>query len=407
MGFESSLLELIESSAGLRLQVQQVQALNLAFERAANERQMSSEALLEALREGGRESELLTVLQGICTIPETHFYRIAPQIQALKTVLMPELIARCAPERRLRFWSAGCSSGEEVYTLLMLLEELGGLTDWDVRVLGTDLNLRVLELARTGTYGLWSFRDTPLAAIEQFFDASGGRYRVRDFLRQRANFQVANLLDAAATEPSFELILCRNVTLYFAPSTAQRVYEQLAAQLLPGGYLMLGPSDPPMQQATLERSGLEMVLLPGVIVWKKPEPSKLNLKARFSQSEMSPQPRASVPSPPDQTEVPSWKTYLHDGQNHLKLEHHELAIVQFRRAMFLEPNEPLPSIGLAQACLALGLHTRALSALRHARRLLTNLEPEKKLNHSDLTSFDGLNIVNGLLERIKLQQGRS
>ena len=206
-----ALLELIENSTGLRLNPQQTQALNLLLEKSAAAQQTTLEALVEALQQG-QQMELLAELQSKFTISETHFYRIAPQIEALRSMVLPELIARAGSSRRLRFWSAGCSSGEEVYTLLMLLEEIGGLEGWDIRVLGTDINLNVLELARTGIYGHWSFRDTPLAAIERFFRVSGGKYRVRNDLRSRAVFEIQNLLEPYPSEQSFDLIL--NCTLY-------------------------------------------------------------------------------------------------------------------------------------------------------------------------------------------------
>jgi chemotaxis protein methyltransferase CheR len=406
----TALLELIETSTGLRLNPQQTQALNLLLEKSAAAQQMTPEALVKVLQEG-QQMELLAELQSKFTVSETHFYRVAPQIEALRMVVLPELIARGNQQRQLRFWSAGCSSGEEVYTLLMLLEEIG-VEGWDVRVLGTDINLPVLELARTGIYGHWSFRDTPLAAVERFFRASGGKYRVRNDLRSRAVFEIQNLLEPYPTEQSFDLILCRNVTIYFSPQTAQSVYEKLATQLLPGGWLILGPSDPPMQPVTLERTGLEMILLPGVIAWKKPEPADSTITTRAAQGSVQKkqsvehQSRLAKPNTSDPIDQ-LWKSYLHNGDKRLVLKDYNAALEQFRRAVFLEPNEILPHIGLAKACLGVNQIPRAFSALRHAKRLLLLQEPSSRLWGCDLSCAELLQLVNSMLEPLEIQLVKS
>jgi chemotaxis methyl-accepting protein methylase len=407
----TALLEVIETNTGLRLNPQQSQALNLLLEKSAAAQQMTPDALVKALQLG-QQMELLAELQSKFTVSETHFYRVAPQIEALRMVVLPELIARGNQQRQLRFWSAGCSSGEEVYTLLMLIEEIGGVEGWDVRVLGTDINLPVLDLARTGIYGHWSFRDTPLAAIERFFRASGGKYRVRKDLRSRAVFEIHNLLEPYPTEQSFDLILCRNVTIYFSAQTAQSVYEKLAAQLLPGGWLILGPSDPPMQPVTLERTGLEMILLPGVIAWKKPELVIGTIKTRAAQRswqrKQSPehQPKLTKPNTSDSIDQ-LWKTYLHNGDKRLMLKDYNAALEQYRRAVFLEPNEILPHIGLAKACLGVNQIPRAFSALRHAKRLLLLQEPSSCLWGCDLSCAELLQLVDLMLEPLEIQLVKS
>jgi chemotaxis methyl-accepting protein methylase len=385
------LLALIESNAGLRFNPGQVQGLGLALEQLAASEHTTPEILVNAFA-NGQKLELFSDLQTKFTISETHFYRIAPQIEALKTIVLPELIRRNHVQRQLHFWSAGCSSGEEAYTLLMLLEEIGSVEDWDVQVLGTDLNPAVLELARVGSYGHWSFRDTPFTAIERFFQSSGGKYRVRSNLRKRADFRLHNLV--APSEPleqMFDLILCRNVTIYFSPETAQGVYQKLATQLVPGGWLMLGPSDPPIQAATLEGMDLELVMMPGVILWKKPEQAH---KTILLEPIFSPKPQT------DRLEL--WQLHLRDGYHSLKSKDYNVALEQLRRSVFLEPNQAIPQIGLAQAFLGLHQEARALSALRQARSLLLALEPNQTLWGCTMTSQELLQLVNSLLEQIKV-----
>ncbi len=387
------LLGLIETNSGLRLHPGQAEGLDLALENLAADQQITAEDMVNAF-ENGQKLEFLEFLQTQFTISETHFYRIAPQIEVLKNTVLPELIATHRSQRRLRFWSAGCSSGEEAYTLLMLLEEIGGVQDWDVRVLGTDLNPDVLELARLGSYGHWSFRDTPFAAIERFFQVSGGRYQIREDFTNRADFEVLNLVAPQdQAKHMFDLILCRNVTIYFAPDTAQRVYQKLAAQLLPGGWLILGPSDPPMQPATSEQLGLELVMMPGVILWKKPEQS---------EPQSPPEPILSPTSKTPSLEL--WQQDLRDGYNSLRAEDYNAALEQLRRAVFLEPNQAIAHLGLAQAFLGVSQQARALSALRQARSLLLALEPNATLWGCSLNCQELIQMVNELLERVELPE---
>jgi chemotaxis methyl-accepting protein methylase len=385
----STLLGLIEANSGLRLNPGQAEDLRLALEKLAADQQTTPEDLVNAF-ENGQRRELLQWLQAKFTISETHFYRIAPQIEALKKTVLPELIATHRLQRRLRFWSAGCSSGEEAYTLLMLLEEIGDLEDWDLRVLGTDLNPDVLELARVGSYGHWSFRDTPFAAIERFFRVSGSKYQISQRIKNRADFEVLNLVAPQdQTDQMFDLIICRNVTIYFAPDMAQRVYQKLAAQLLPGAWLILGPSDPPMQPATSEQLGLELVMMPGVIFWKKPE------QAHHQK------PKPILNQNPKTPNLELWQDHLRDGYNSLMAKDYNKALEQLRRAVFLEPNQPIPQIGLAQALLGVHQQARALSALRQARSLLA-LEPNATFWGCTKSCQELIRLVEELLEQIEL-----
>ncbi len=379
-----ALLALVETNTGLRLNAVQAWTLGAMLEKLAISQQTNPQDLVRAF-EAGQQPEMLAELQTKFTVSETHFYRIAPQIELLKNTILPELIKLNHTRRQLRFWSAGCSSGEEVYTLLMLLEEIGGLNDWDVRVLGTDLNPEVLELARLGSYGHWSFRDTPLSVIERFFQGGGGKYQVRGDLRTRASFEVHNVLLPLESNQKFDLILCRNLTIYFSPQSAQVVYQNLAAQLLADAWLVLGPSDPPIQPSVIEQIGLQRVMLPGVVVWKKPA----NLpEISTVQTPKSPRPQVQ--------KLEVWQEYLKEGYHSLQAKNYTTALEQLRRAAFLEPRQALAQIGIAQAFLGLRQHARALGALRQAKNVLSNLEPDQKLWGCDKTTEELLQLVNDL-----------
>jgi chemotaxis protein methyltransferase CheR len=385
-----ALLALIETNTGLRFNSAQTTDLSLRLEKLAASQQTSAGDLVDAFQKG-QKPELLAQLQTKFTVSETHFYRITPQIEVLKNKILPELIKRNHSTQKLRFWSAGCSSGEEVYTLLMLLEEIGGVQNWDVRVLGTDLNPDVLELARVGSYGHWSFRDTPLEVTERFFEVSAGKYQVRSDLRSRAIFELQNLLVSPDANWMFDLILCRNVTIYFSPQTAQGVYQNLARQLLPGAWLILGPSDPPIQPITVDQIGLERVMLPGVIVWKKPEQSQMISLIQISEKfELQP------------SKLEDWQEYLRQGYHSLQTQNYNTALEQLRRATFLEPNQAIAQIGMAQAFLGLRQHARALGALRQAKNVLLSLAPDQKLWGCDKTMQELLQLVDDLFEQAKV-----
>jgi chemotaxis protein methyltransferase CheR len=132
----------------------------------------------------GLQPRLLEMLALSMTVGETHFFRVNPQIEALRRVVLPELIARHKTDRQLRVWSAGCSTGEEPYTLAMLLcEQLSKPNDWDVQLVATDFNRAALEMARLAVYGEWSFRDSPREMRSRYFTPAAKRWRLNDQVR--------------------------------------------------------------------------------------------------------------------------------------------------------------------------------------------------------------------------------
>ncbi|HEX6589999.1 MAG TPA: protein-glutamate O-methyltransferase CheR [Longimicrobiales bacterium] len=181
------------------------------------------------------------------TVGETYFLREAEQLDYLRRHVLPALIAGRPSGAPLRVWSAGCATGEEAYTLAMLLAE-AGLHD-RADVIGTDIAEERLRRARHGVYGRWSFRGVPPAVERRWFSRTRDGYRAVDALRQRIRFHRLNLVDddwsAAGIRPgSVDLLLCRNVLIYFDATTARRVAQRLVDALAPGGWLLLGASDP-------------------------------------------------------------------------------------------------------------------------------------------------------------------
>lgn len=182
------------------------------------------------------------------TIHETHFFRNPPQIRALRQHVLPELVRRATSAGRpLRVWSAGCSTGEEAYTLAMLVRELLPMaTTEHVQIRGTDISRRALDAARAGRYGPRSVQMVdPLDLARWFSPTADGSYLVRPEVAELVEFRSHNLVrdDPPYAAGELDLLLCRNVTIYFSRSTTKALMTRLHGALADGGYLFLGHSE--------------------------------------------------------------------------------------------------------------------------------------------------------------------
>ncbi len=201
---------------------------------------------------------------------ETYFFREPAQLESFSTELIPMLAERNAPSRRLRLWSAGCSTGEEPYTLAMLMEESGRFAGWDVQVHGTDISRRVISAARKAEYGGSALRTTGAVALSRHFDhLEGGRVRVKDPLRARVSFGHLNLMDSQGTKllPRMDVIFCRNVLIYLEQEARKKLIHRFWEQLHPGGFLLLGHSESLITLST----DFELVSLTGDLVYRRPD----------------------------------------------------------------------------------------------------------------------------------------
>lgn len=216
----------------------------------------------------GREQELAAAVDCITT-NETYFFREAYQLRAFRDEILPELRARGGHGDQLSVWSAGCSTGEEVYTIAMLVRDAGGFGDWDVRILGTDISQRVLEIARSARYGGSSMRAHELSELRRFIrPLDDGNWRVRDEVKRMVSFNQLNLVDVRRVlrMPRADVIFCRNVLMYFDRATRMKVVASFYDRLVKGGYLLLGHSDSLINLTT----AFELVQLRNDIVYRKP-----------------------------------------------------------------------------------------------------------------------------------------
>lgn len=176
---------------------------------------------------------------------ETYFFRDKPTFDQLPNSILPALAKRRAHTRRLSIWSAGCSTGQEVYSLAMLFaEQREKWEGWTIEILGTDVSQRAIAAARAGRYSQFEVqRGLSVSQMLTHFDEQDGAWHIRDEARAFARFEQHNILEQFPGRKSFDLILCRNVLLYFNQQTRTHTFNRLAEALAGDGFLMLGAGE--------------------------------------------------------------------------------------------------------------------------------------------------------------------
>jgi chemotaxis protein methyltransferase CheR len=209
----------------------------------------ASEYLEYLTTRGNRDAELRLLLNEI-TIGETYMFRHPAQLDALRTVILPQILQMkgLISLKRLRFWCAGCSTGEEPHTLAMfLLEEKDKLlAGWTWDILATDLNDNSLETARAGIYGEYALRNTSDVLRRKYFkDVGDKKLQANDLLKAQIRFDRLNLRDDSKMlfQKGMDIIFCCNVLIYFDLASKRRVVQHFYANLLPGGYLFMGHAE--------------------------------------------------------------------------------------------------------------------------------------------------------------------
>jgi chemotaxis protein methyltransferase CheR len=221
---------------------------------------------------GNREAELRLLLNEI-TIGETYMFRSPAQLEALRKVILPEIVKAKAAIgfRRLRIWSAGCSTGEEPYTLAMFLMEESQelLRGWTMEILATDLNDNSLLAAKHGVYGEYALRHTTESLRRKYFKlGDGNKLQVSDELKELIRFERVNLRDDSKMVffKGMDIIFCCNVLIYFDLISKRRVIQHFHANLVPNGYLFLGHSESLYQVDDTFR----LIHFPGTTCYRKP-----------------------------------------------------------------------------------------------------------------------------------------
>ena len=394
----SEVLELVQQRFGIRDSQYGASRIEDAVRKVLPTTAYSDiDALLESVADDSMPRWLFELVQFL-TVGETYFLRDPAQIAALRYTILPDVIARRGAERRLRMWSAGCSTGEEVYTLAILLKERDIGENWDVALVGTDVNRESLRIAREATYPAWSFRSTPDAVRDRYFENVAGDWRLRESVRHMARFAWANLGADVLLPPmtNLDLVVCRNVTIYFDDAATQRLYGALIGSLAPGGWLMLGPSDP----LPADTRGIERVEAAETVLWRrlsvpKPERPRSVPPGPASATRVA---AASVRKPPMTVASGS---ELEAGLLALEAGSPGSALEWLRRATFHQPDSPLAQFALARAYLAVDDRGRAHAALVHTLRLLAGPSTDELVPGSDSMAVGTLRqTVLSLLENV-------
>ena len=202
-------------------------------------------ALVALLRRTEPVSELHDQVIDALTTNETTFFRDYNPWESLRTTVLPELVERKHRTRTLSVWSAGCSTGQEPYSIAMAIREhFPELLTWQLSILGTDISPSVLDRASRGRYGqLEVNRGLPAHLLVRHFTRAGMEWEIEEPIRRMVRFQRHNLVDEWPTLPPFDLVFMRNVMIYFDLEAKRRVLEAMHRQLAPHGYLLLGASE--------------------------------------------------------------------------------------------------------------------------------------------------------------------
>lgn len=207
-------------------------------------------ALVQAAKRDASQGIQNQVIDAIST-NETSFFRDSGPFAALQHKLLPEIIdarsARCAGVLRptIRIWSAACSTGQEVYSIAIVLKELlGNLGAYNIKLLGADISDAAISQASYGMYNKFEIeRGLPAARLEKYFSRAAGHWRICDEIRAMATFRKMNLTKPFGTLGKFDIIFCRNVAIYFPPEDRKTLFERLHGALEPDGYLVIGASE--------------------------------------------------------------------------------------------------------------------------------------------------------------------
>ncbi|HYF90412.1 protein-glutamate O-methyltransferase CheR [Azospirillum sp.] len=376
-------------------------------------------AALEAQGPGGPEYQgLINEL----AVGETFFFRYIEQFDALRAVAIPECIRRNQATRLLRIWSAGCSIGPEAYTMEILLKQhfADQLEGWQVHIVGTDINGAFLEQARRGTYGDWAVRGLSPETLEACFDRQDKLWSVKPKYRQWTSFMPFNLVEGSI--PSyphgighFDIILCRNVMIYFDEATRHRLLANLHDALSDAGWLVVGHAEagPQMNElfipvsvpgATLyrkqgDRAAPAPVATPGLspvapvpmpaVKPRRTAAAKPATKAASKAPSRAATPPAA-PTPPDQSETSERSSLLEaclarvEANRMDPAAHYQLGLVEeelgvgdpvaaFKRALYLDPRFVLADYHLALAYWRRGRLVPAQRHFRNAREALESL----------------------------------
>ena len=267
---------LLEARTGQQLTMSRRWRIETALSALLRERGIATLDELITILVMGKEPSLSQQVVEALLNNETYFFRDRAPFDVLQRHALPELAQRREKSKRLRIWSAGCSTGQEVYSLSMLFaEEPDKWRGWTIDILGTDVSTSCVDRARTGAYSQFEVqRGLGISQMIKWFEESADGWRAVEPLRKPVRFQVQNILEPAPHPGDFDIVLCRNVLLYLSPEKKALAFERIAGSMAQDGWLMLGAGETVIGQTSklgsdINARGLYRLVGDGTLVEKR------------------------------------------------------------------------------------------------------------------------------------------
>ena len=235
---------LVKTESGLTMTPEKAYLLESRLAPVALKWKLSGvEQLAEALRSRHDAAQIRDVTEAM-TINESQFFRDTKPFDLLRDKMLPALLAARGAKRRLRIWSAACSSGQEAYSIAILLQETAALNGWAIEIVGTDISTDMVERAKAGVYSSFEIqRGMPAKLLVKHFGRAGDKWQITEPIRRAVQFRRHNLLHDAMALGTFDVVFCRNVLIYFDIPTKAKVLAAVHRQMPADGYLVLGAAE--------------------------------------------------------------------------------------------------------------------------------------------------------------------
>ena len=237
--------ELLKTRSGLALTKEKAYLMESRLNPVARKWNFAGfDELVQAVRAGNNEPLLVDVTEAMTT-NESFFFRDQRPFDQFRDVVLPHMLEHRAGAKSFRIWSAACSSGQEPYTLAMILKENAAkLAGWRVDIVATDLSSEILDKAKEGMYSQFEVqRGLPITLLVKYFKQVGDRWQISEDIRKMVGFKPFNLLDNVAALGKFDVVFCRNVLIYFDPPTKTKVLDGIANLMPKDGFLYLGGAE--------------------------------------------------------------------------------------------------------------------------------------------------------------------
>jgi chemotaxis protein methyltransferase CheR len=239
------LSSLVRARSGLVLTPDKAYLLESRLLPVARKRGCKSLPELAAMLRGRQDAALVRDIVEAMTTNESFFFRDIKPFDQFKAFVLPQLVRARAANRSIRIWSAACSSGQEPYSLAMILsEQKAQLAGWRIEIVATDLSLEILEKAQAGMYSQFEVqRGLPIQLLVKYFKQQGERWQIDEAIRKMVQFRPFNLLEDMVPLGRFDVVFCRNVLIYFDQPTKAAVLNRISKQMAPDGFLYLGGAE--------------------------------------------------------------------------------------------------------------------------------------------------------------------